>query len=312
MCSSPSKDATRLKAETPGIIEGEHMSASTPDPRLKQQAETSLSRLEQTWATLSRLLSASASDPATYINAHEDIEGRKAELDQELKRLGELCFAWVEQGGRIHFESAPPSDVHLEPPGTADAAAHDESHTSDPVAPRLRRAAAKATPGAPARSMNDSRAADMVQEIVEGLGSVPVLHGPDKVDEEFAHVRELMTVERLESWEELPAEARVTLMEHLAARTRAIQELPKAERPTVEQPELTELFSGMASHLKVGYPGKAHGLARRHVPRSGTWRQDAQDKLRRLVELQKIYARKAQGLDPMHLWASTEQAEGAE
>ncbi|MEM1348462.1 MAG: hypothetical protein AAGI01_07910 [Myxococcota bacterium] len=285
------------------------MSGSTPDPRLKQQAETSLSRLEQTWATLSRLLSASASDPTTYIHAHEDIEARKREMDQELRRLGELCFAWVEQGGCLSFESMSLQGRGVD--ADAQVAPHGAAPPEGSADPGLKRAGYRAAAGAP-RSTNDAHAAAMVQEIVEELGSVPALHGPDTVDEEFARVRELMTTEHLETWEELPAEVRVTLMEHLAARTRAIQELPKAERPTVEQPELTELFSAMANHLKISYPGKAHGLARRHTPRSGTWRQDAQDKLKRLVELQQIYARKAQGLDPMHLWAGSEQVEGAE
>jgi len=112
---------------------------------------------------------------------------------------------------------------------------------------------------------------------ISEFGELPEFKDTTEAIEEMQRLErwtEEETLVRMESW---PDRGRVLTIEHIAARARALQEIPSDRLAFVDIGRITVMFGRMAEHLKQGWPGRAHGLARAHTPRSITWAQDARE-----------------------------------
>lgn len=130
---------------------------------------------------------------------------------------------------------------------------------------------------------------DAVDALLRVLGRPTQLNVYTEVVEEFSALRELITEANLSQWLALPDLVRVRTVEFLAARLRALQSHREVTSGAVAdaQSHMRGWFSMLSEHMRQGYPGHAHGLARDHTPRDGSWYEDA---LARLEDLKALKA----------------------
>lgn len=96
--------------------------------------------------------------------------------------------------------------------------------------------------------------------------------------DELDRLRAMSRASARADWRHLHPGVQIALMEHLAARVRRLQtEVDEAHRPPDARDEsmfvaLVRALVDQAEEARVGY---VYGLALRHVPRHGTWLEDA-------------------------------------
>ena len=111
--------------------------------------------------------------------------------------------------------------------------------------------------------------------IGRAVATQPPLHVRADALQEMAILEALTSPRALRVWEGLPDAPRVTLASLIAARCRTLQSLdpPLLDGNTLDD-RVRAVFRRLSDHMKVGHPGKAYGLARRHQPRGCSWRED--------------------------------------
>lgn len=221
----------------------------------------------------------------------EGLEGRLRALNEALLRVGECAL-----------------DAYRA--GVLDVAEHEPAEPAEPAAP-----AAPAEPAEPVEpavilsrpepprakvdadviralqqslsegSLGRPGAVDLVAEhewqrrAWERLGAVPTSIGSvEAFSAEYDRIRSGSDPERLARWNSAPREVCLRFVELLAARLRHLQtEVPILHRPSHTRGDnaFHAIVRDLAGHMQTYRQGVAHGLARAHTPRYGTWYQDA-------------------------------------
>ncbi|MDP2309098.1 MAG: hypothetical protein Q8P18_23955 [Pseudomonadota bacterium] len=133
-----------------------------------------------------------------------------------------------------------------------------------PVAPAASLAALKAHLGSGGAFKTAEPRSDWTSVVA---GAVQHLSPGKDLESDFARLQKV--IDARESWKGLPQDTTVRLMELVAARLRAMQELGLADR------RVDAAFSAVSSYAREERPGHAWGLDRKHPPKNGTWASDA-------------------------------------
>lgn len=138
--------------------------------------------------------------------------------------------------------------------------------------------------------------AQLAQAVRAELGEVPpALDNEEAVRAELKLLVRCTRPERQDGWRSLPPDVQVSIIAHLAARARCLQEPPAAQILTqldVDR-QIETLFNALSRYTKEEAPGFVYGLARSHGARSESWHKDAMEHLNMLNELIAVRAEPA-------------------
>lgn len=219
--------------------------------------EEELEALRSLWNTHEQFIS--GLEPSQWSpEVYAEITTRTEALDVRAQAVGYACLNALLEGRTLETAAgtlSPPVARAAVPPKPA------EPHT----------------PSVPPR--------ELLHDLLDVLELPEEMVTLEDLVEELEFLEDLTHPEELRDWESLPDEIRVRLMEHLAARARALQGHPLSSPPDVDPQRIGRLFGRMADHLKQGWPGHAHGLALHHAPRSASWRKDAKERIQDIKEL---------------------------
>lgn len=223
-------------------------SMQTPDEKkLSQQLE----QMRTHWRLLRRAHEQHSANP-DMLGDRATLEELRRTLERSMLSFAQSSLEWVEQGHELIWR-ATPSDTN--------AVVLERSALPSPL---------------PLAEGSGAVADEIAARLVEFAASLD-FHAAADVLDEMQRLEEWTQEDVLERMERWPDRGRVLTIELIAARARHIQELPSSMLELVDIGRITVIFGRMAEHLKQGWPGRAHGLARAHTPRSFSWRQDAEE-----------------------------------
>lgn len=123
--------------------------------------------------------------------------------------------------------------------------------------------AATAREQAPLLSVREA----IVREVLEALGPVPAsVKGPERIRLR-ERLEQVSSEDWLRRWQELDEALRVDLLTLLIALARALQD--------AGQDNSGWIIARLSAYSQREQPGFTHGLARKHIPRHGSWLADA-------------------------------------
>ena len=198
------------------------------------------------WRALRQAHERRALSPRVALREDNALEDLRRGLEEAMHAFAQASLEWAEGGNEIDFARGD---------GTTQALVLDRPIEKPDM---------------------EELVAELDARIAE-FGELPEFKDTTEAIEEMQRLErwtEEETLARMEAW---PDRGRVLTIEHIAARARALQEIPSDRLAFVDIGRITVMFGRMAEHLKQGWPGRAHGLARAHSPRSHNWAQDARE-----------------------------------
>ena len=226
------------------------------NPITSQALQQNLDAMRQRWRALRQAHERRALSPRAALFEEDDaLFDLRDDLHDTMLSFAQGVLEWVERGHDIqwHVSTAPPQpSLSLRALG------------ADIPAPQV--------------------IATQLDELLEQLVEPQALATSLDISEEMQRLEQWTSEEQLQVLEFWPDRARVLVIEHLAARARALQDLPTETLAFVDMGRITIMFGRMAEHLKQGWPGRAHGLARAHTPRGTSWAADTKEILEDFVQ----------------------------
>ncbi len=207
-----------------------------------------LEAMRAQWRALKQAHERRSLSPRVATRDDGTVDELRHQLEESMLSFAQIALEWVENGHDIDWKASP----------------------SESRAIVLER-------GAPAKLVDmDVVVAEIDARITE-FSEIPALEDTTEAIEEMQRLERWTQEDVLQRMEAWPDRGRVLAIEHIAARARALQEIPSDRLAFVDIGRITVMFGRMAEHLKQGWPGRAHGLARAHTPRSHTWANDAEE-----------------------------------
>ncbi len=211
-----------------------------------------LEAMRAQWRTLRQAHERRASSPRAALADGSVLDDMQRDLEESMINFSQSLLEWVERGHGVNWEHGG-GDRHGMASNSAERA-EELDLTSEEIT-------------------------EHIEERIDEFGELPrVLESNDAV-EEMQRLEQWTTEDELRFMEAWPDRGRVLAIEHIAARARALQDLPPERLAFIDIGRITVMFGRMAEHLKRGWPGRAHGLARMHSPRTGSWAKDARELL---------------------------------
>lgn len=206
-----------------------------------------LDAMRSQWRTLRHAHERRASSPRAALGDPAVIEELQRDLEDTMISFAQAALEWVERGHAIEWRTSPED---------ARALVLERAEQLD---------------------MDAGDIAAQIDRMIADFEGKPAITSAADAVEEMQRLERWTTEEELRVMEVWPDRGRVLTIEHIAARARALQDIPEDRLAFVDIGRITVMFGRMAEHLKRGWPGRAHGLARMHTPRTGTWANDARE-----------------------------------
>jgi hypothetical protein len=211
-----------------------------------------LEAMRAQWRTLRQAHERRASSPRAALADAGVLDDMQRDLEESMINFSQSLLEWVERGHGVSWELN----------------GGDRNGMSSSSVDR-----------AEELDLTSEEISEHIEERVEEFGELPrILENNDAV-EEMQRLEQWTTEEELRFMETWPDRGRVLAIEHIAARARALQDLSPERLAFIDIGRITVMFGRMAEHLKRGWPGRAHGLARMHSPRTGSWAKDSRELL---------------------------------
>ena len=198
------------------------------------------------WRALRQAHERRALSPRVALREDNTLDDLRRGLEEAMLSFSQSTLEWLEQGHGVEF---------VEHGGSTGRSAASE----------------------PAEPVDMDEIMRELDQRVHDFGLISDFEDSGEAVEEMQNLEQWTDEEALVRMEYWPDRARVLTIEHIAARARALQEIPAERLAFVDIGRITVMFGRMAEHLKQGWPGRAHGLARAHSPRSHSWAQDARE-----------------------------------
>lgn len=211
-----------------------------------------LEAMRAQWRTLRQAHERRASSPRAALADASVLDDMQRDLEESMINFSQSLLEWVERGHGVSWD-------------LNGGDRHGISSSSVERAEEL--------------DLSSEEIAEHIEERIDEFGDLPrILENNDAI-EEMQRLEQWTTEEELRFMEAWPDRGRVLAIEHIAARARALQDLPPERLAFIDIGRITVMFGRMAEHLKRGWPGRAHGLARMHSPRTGSWAKDSRELL---------------------------------
>ena len=218
------------------------------------------------WRTLRQAHERRASSPRAALADPAILDDLQRDLEEAMISFAQAALEWVERGNSVSWHT-----------GGGRASAPERSSLA-PIE-HERSVGSTALERAEELELTQEEVLEHIDERIEDFGELPRISDTSDAVEEMQRLEVWTTEEELRLMEAWPDRGRVLAIEHIAARARALQDLPAERLAFIDIGRITVMFGRMAEHLKRGWPGRAHGLARMHSPRTGSWAQDARELL---------------------------------
>ncbi len=214
-----------------------------------------LEAMRAQWRTLRQAHERRATSPRAALADASVLDDMQRDLEESMINFSQTLLEWVERGHGVSWDAN----------GSASRSGSSNTPGSDNYTEPVQ--------------LSTEELIEHIEDRLDDYNELPrVLDTSDAV-EEMKRLEEWTTEEELQIMESWPDRARVLAIEHIAARARALQDLPPERLAFIDIGRITVMFGRMAEHLKRGWPGRAHGLARMHSPRTGSWAKDARELL---------------------------------
>lgn len=211
-----------------------------------------LEAMRAQWRTLRQAHERRASSPRAALADAGVLDDMQRDLEESMINFSQSLLEWVERGHGVNWELN----------------GGDRNGMSSSSVDR-----------AEELDLTNEEIAEHVEERIEEFGELPRIIENNDAVEEMQRLEQWTTEEELRFMETWPDRGRVLAIEHIAARARALQDLSPERLAFIDIGRITVMFGRMAEHLKRGWPGRAHGLARMHSPRTGSWAKDSRELL---------------------------------
>jgi hypothetical protein len=259
-----------------GILRADELVREVSTELEKAQLETSrpsdvIGRIE---ARIGRLGLALSQNPTTIEALFPEIERLRERRRDILVRLAETSSA-VSTAELVAVDISTPEPTLEELLAEHDAPSEREHvpHISHESPPSSETRFAVAIPRERAAfEMSDAHRAT-VKHVVDRLGDVrPLLNAVDAAPV-LERLEELTIPDEQASWLLLPTEVQRVLVKMLVAIARDIQDVPGVLM--VLGARVESVFRRLTAFSRDHRPGYVHGLSRGHLPKIGTWSDDA-------------------------------------
>ena len=215
-----------------------------------------LEAMRAQWRTLRQAHERRAASPRAALADASTLDDMQRDLEESMIAFSQTLLEWVERGHGAEWTAHG---------GTRNASSTSSAERAEEL------------------DLTRDEIIEHVDERVEEFSELPHVGEHTDAVEEMQRLEQWTTEEELRFMEAWPDRGRVLAIEHIAARARALQDLPNERLAFIDIGRITVMFGRMAEHLKRGWPGRAHGLARMHSPRTSSWAQDAKELLDEFV-----------------------------
>lgn len=222
------------------------------DRDMTSKVDQALANMDRAWGQLGRAHRQRASSVSLALDprrSHE-LEALESNLAQAMRAVGQAILEARLAG--YELDLVPGDGDRREP---SEGGVTGAGPVREPLAPEIVR--------------------EELDIFLEECATAPTFEDTADAVDEMQRLDEWSSEERLESMEEWPDRARVLYVEIVAARARALQDADRDVLTLIDTGRIAVFFGRLSEHLKVGWPGRAHGLARAHTPRSYSWADDA-------------------------------------
>ena len=216
-----------------------------------------LEAMRAQWRTLRQAHERRASSPRAALADAGVLDDLQRDLEEAMINFSQSLLEWVERGHGVTWQANQNGAAvrHTSASTGGDAYVQDDL------------------------DLSSEEITEHIEERIEEFSDLPRIMDTNDAVEEMKRLEQWTTEEELRYMEAWPDRGRVLAIEHIAARARALQDLPPERLAFIDIGRITVMFGRMAEHLKRGWPGRAHGLARMHSPRTGSWAKDARELL---------------------------------
>tara|TARA_B100000686_G_scaffold342146_2_gene420724 strand:+ start:271 stop:1011 length:741 start_codon:yes stop_codon:yes gene_type:complete len=214
-----------------------------------------LEAMRAQWRTLRQAHERRASSPRAALADASVLDDLQRDLEEAMINFSQSLLEWVERGHGVAWQTNQNGSTVRHTGSTGEEYPQDDLELSS------------------------EEITEHIEERIEEFSELPRIMDTNDAVEEMKRLEQWTTEEELRYMEAWPDRGRVLAIEHIAARARALQDLPPERLAFIDIGRITVMFGRMAEHLKRGWPGRAHGLARMHSPRTGSWAKDARELL---------------------------------